>query len=508
MTRPPTAAERSLAAKVDGRAQRVAVARERLRVFVEALEPGLSRQRTTADLVAAAVDLLAQPDRGHVWLALAVLRAELPLDSDVLRVARAIELEGSLPALRTALLPSRRLFERGRELRTVEVVQDAVLVDMQHTSHTALATGIQRVARQSAVRWANTHDVTFVGWAHDEKALRRLTSAERKVALHGGAGADQRAASGNHVVVPWQCTYVLPELATEPRRTARMLALASWSRSRTGVIGFDCVPLSSAETTAPGMAAAFANNLAAVRQMDRVAAISHAAAAEYEGWRRMLGASGVPGPDVRPVMLPIEATVAGPEALAAARAELVVDHLPLVLCVGSHEPRKNHLGVLQAAEIAWRAGSRFSLAFVGGNSWGGDEFGREVARLQDAGRPVVTVSAISDDLLWGAYALARCVVFPSLNEGFGLPVAEAIATGTPVITSAFGSMSEIAAHGGALLVDPRDDDAIAHALRCLVDDDEVHGRLAAQAAAAPHTTWDDYADEVWKFLVAEPGSHD
>ena len=502
MTRPATAPEWSLAQKVDARSRRTSVARERLAVLVDALDPSPG-PRTTEELVAAASDLLASGDRGHVWLALAVLRASLPLDADVQRVSRAIQLDGSLPALRAALLPSRKLLERGRELRTVEVLQDAVLVDMQHTSHTALATGIQRVARQSAVRWAERHDVTLVGWTSDEQALRRLTPVEREVALHGGAGADQRPGPGDRVLVPWRCTYVLPELATEPRRTARMLALAAWSQSRTGVIGFDCVPLSSAETTAPGMAAAFANNLSAVRQMDRVAAISRAAAGEYDGWRRMLGAVGLSGPEVRPVMLPIEATAAGPDALAAARAELLVDDLPLVLCVGSHEPRKNHLAVLQAAEIAWRAGSRFSLAFVGGNSWGGDEFSREVARSRSAGRPVVTVSAISDDLLWGAYALARCVVFPSLNEGFGLPVAEAIATGTPVITSSFGSMAEIAAHGGALLVDPRDDEDIARALRSLVDDDEVHGRLAAQAAAAPHTTWDDYAEQVWDFLVED-----
>jgi glycosyltransferase involved in cell wall biosynthesis len=96
------------------------------------------------------------------------------------------------------------------------------------------------------------------------------------------------------------------------------------------------------------------------------------------------------------------------------------------------------------------------------------------------------------------------VVFPSLNEGFGLPVAEAIAAGTPVVTSDFGSMREIAAHGGAILVDPRDDEAIADAVWTLVTDDDAHARLAAEARRAPRRTWDEYADLVWRHLVADP----
>ena len=70
-----------------------------------------------------------------------------------------------------------------------------------------------------------------------------------------------------------------------------------------------------------------------------------------------------------------------------------------------------------------------------------------LADLQADGRPVESLSAADDDLLWGAYRLARFTVFPSINEGFGLPVAESLGLGTPVITSNFGSMREIAEAG-------------------------------------------------------------
>ena len=483
------------------RSRRASGARQRLVTLVSALG-GEAAGAHGADLLDQLNTLLADAERSHVWLALAVLRAELPLDEDVIHTARAIEFDGTIHALRAWLVPSANPLHRGRQLRRVDVATDVVLVDVEHTSHTSLATGIQRVARQTVARWAELHDITLVGWTFDHRAMRPLTSSERDVALHGGGVDSAHHVGGDdHVVIPWRATYVLPELATELHRTRRLLALARYAQSRTAVIGFDCVPVSSGETIGGEMGTAFANNLAAVRHMGRVAAISHAAALEYSGWREMLIGVGLPGPAIAPILLPVEATLPSSEALTRTRAEFMVDDMPLVLCVGSHEPRKNHLAVLHAAELAWRAGLRFNLVFVGGNSWGTGGFREKMVELQSAGRTVQSVSALSDDMLWAAYAVARCVLFPSLNEGYGLPVAESLASGTPVITSGFGSMLEIAGHGGAILVDPRDDRAIATALSTLLEDDEVHARLADEARAAPTRTWDEYAADVWEYLV-------
>ena len=215
----------------------------------------------------------------------------------------------------------------------------------------------------------------------------------------------------------------------------------------------------------------------------------------------MLSAIGVSGPLIEPVQLPVEVADPPPADIEAARARFLVGRLPLVLVVGSHEPRKNHLAVLHAAELSWREGIEFSLSFVGGNSWGSDSFSRRLADLQRAGRLVDSESRLSDGRLWSVYRLARFTVFPSLNEGFGLPVAESLAAGTPAITSNFGSMLEIAADGGALTVDPHDDHAIAAAMRTLLADDVVHEQLCAQARDRPVRTWDDYAREVWHLLV-------
>jgi glycosyltransferase involved in cell wall biosynthesis len=144
---------------------------------------------------------------------------------------------------------------------------------------------------------------------------------------------------------------------------------------------------------------------------------------------------------------------------------------------------------------------RFSLVFVGGNSWNSAAFEAQVKSLQAANRPVQTILGLTDDLLWAAYRLAYCTVFASLHEGFGLPVAESLASGTPVITSNFGSMREIARQGGALLVDPRNDRSLSGALRHMLSDRPLRDRLAAEAATIPFRSWDDYAAEVWAYLV-------
>jgi glycosyltransferase involved in cell wall biosynthesis len=173
-----------------------------------------------------------------------------------------------------------------------------------------------------------------------------------------------------------------------------------------------------------------------------------------------------------------------------------------VLVVGSHEPRKNHLAVLHAAEVLWREGLRFRLHLIGGPGWTTTAFDERLAALRSAGRDVEAQRSADDDALWAAYRRARFSVFPSLHEGYGLPVVESLALGTPVVATSYGSVGELAADGGVVPVDPRDDDALADAMRSLLVDDELLDRLRAEARDRPARTWDDYARELWQHLVA------
>jgi glycosyltransferase involved in cell wall biosynthesis len=443
-------------------------------------------------------DVVDVTDRSHVWLTLSVMTGVIPTTTTVIETSRYCEFDGGR-SLWNEVASSTTARSAGW---TVTVVSDAVLVDVALTAESPFTTGIQRVVRETVNRWVRDRQPTLVSWTQDFQSLRGLTPSEHDRATGARLdGLDDTTAT--NVLVPWNSTYLLPELAPELNRTSRLASMAEFMPGRTGVIGFDTVPITSSETTTPGFADYFARNLSALRRFDVVSTISEAAGDEYGGWRDSLAAIGVPGPRIVPVSLPVEIPDPDPAAAVEAAIRFRVGRLPLVLVVGSHEPRKNHLAILHAAELLWRAGLQFSLSFVGGRTWAGDAFSKRVLDLQRAGRPVDTESKLSDSLLWAAYREAHFTVFPSLNEGFGLPLAESLAAGTPGVTSNFGSMREIAEGGGALMVDPHDDHAIADAMRTLLTDDAVHARLTAeaQARAAHPRTWDDYAAEVWDALT-------
>jgi len=477
--------------------------RQRLAILLETLEPGANSDLPVAQLVAMIAKYLAKPKDDVVWLTLGVLGAELPVRDDVVALRRRFWLEAPVVVLDEVAAAGMRSPVPFRSSgRVSRVVTGTVVVDVHHTARTGLATGIQRVVRKTIAEWSERHEILLVGWNSSLTSLRKLSSQEAENALHGTA-PHASADSAEEVLIPWKSDYILPELAVEDSRTARIAAMAEFSGNRSLLIGFDCVPLTSAETIGAGMGAGFARNLVAAAHFAKIATISEAAASEYSGWRMMLGSAGITGPQIKSVFLPSDAGSVTDAQLAAARKTLATGDLPLVLCVGSHEPRKNHLAVLTAAEVLWREGREFSLAFVGGNAWGAEEFQDRLGTLEREGRPVKAVHAITDALLWGGYRAARCTVFPSINEGFGLPVAESLAVGTPVVTSGYGSMAEIAIQGGGILVDPRDDQDLARGLESAVFDDEVNARLRSEAAQRSVRTWSDYADDVWDYFFTE-----
>ena len=158
------------------------------------------------------------------------------------------------------------------------------------------------------------------------------------------------------------------------------------------------------------------------------------------------------------------------------------------LSVGTIEPRKNLLRLL-AAFRRGRAEGHFDwpLVVVGASGWKNDKEHEALHALCRDGRAIY-LKYVPDDTLHLLYSAASALVYPSIYEGFGLPVAEALASGCPVITSAGTAMEEFAA-GRATLVNPLDEDSIMHALR-----DRARQPALTQPAAALYTrTWRDVA---------------
>jgi glycosyltransferase involved in cell wall biosynthesis len=477
------------------------IARSTLRVRLlqaaEALgvETGGVPQTLDATLTVLATRL-NEPSARASYLLLAVTAGRIPLASEVVELEREWRLTGSARMLAAVLAAARSANRLRLAASPVIRVESGIIVDVHDTAHSPFTTGIQRVTRSVLTAWAD-HPTVLVAWSPGYGAPRSLSRRERLLAL-GVEGAAARA----EIVIPFGATWVLPEIAVEATRAARIRSIALHSGSRTVAIGHDCIPITSAETAGQKMPGSFARYLSALAEFDVIASTSSSSRAEFEGWRTMLGGAGIAGPDIRPVLLPTSTTP--PPIGAASLVDLgIADGATVVLAVGSHEPRKNHLALVQAAELAWRSGLEFTLVLVGGNSWGREAFDAAVAAARADGRALVTVAGASDAVVWSLYRRASFTVFPSLNEGFGLPVVESISAGTPVITSDFGSMRESAKGYGGLLIDPRNDTDLAGAMRQLLTDDALLARLEKQTQRAPRRSWAQYATELWSAFGLE-----
>lgn len=165
-----------------------------------------------------------------------------------------------------------------------------------------------------------------------------------------------------------------------------------------------------------------------------------------------------------------------------------------LLYVGAFQSRKNILGLLDAFAIALARLPTLRLVLVGPSLWSYPAVDERVSRPDVAGA-VTRLGYVSDSELRALYAGTSAYVSPSLYEGFGLPVLEAMACGAPVICSTAGSLPEVAGDA-ALFVDARETHDIADAIVRLVTDRPLAEDLRARGLARARTfTWDRAAAE-------------
>jgi glycosyltransferase involved in cell wall biosynthesis len=438
------------------------------------------------------------PGEGRLWLLFAAVAGAYPTPEqhEALRrrlaiaepgEATPIVLDGTVGAASTA----------GDWDRPLRVAESAVLVDVNFCAKFVHNTGIQRVVREvmpHLVALGGTN-IELVAWTMRSGITRSLTAVERQRVVDWRAvvAGDSKVepAGPGELIIPWRSRILLPEVPGSAL-CERLAGLAQYSGSTVAVIGYDMIPTVSADLVLPTESEHFARFLGVVKHVTDVVAISESVASEFDGFAEALSAQGLPRPRVTCVPLAAEVPPHDPD-------ESAVEDIPLVLAVGSHEPRKNQAAVLFAVETLLREGLDFRAVFVGGgNRTRTLAFDRRLRRLRaQHGWQIESIRGMKDRELWQNFARARFSVFVSLHEGYGLPVVESLALGTPVLTANYGSLAEIAADGGCLVVDPRSDDEIIAAMRRLLTDDELISSLASEAASRPPRTWRNYATELW-----------
>lgn len=187
--------------------------------------------------------------------------------------------------------------------------------------------------------------------------------------------------------------------------------------------------------------------------------------------------------------------------------DLVTPGAPFVLTVGDASPHKNHVNAVRAFAEAFRDHPEWRMILVRRFGRRDVAFSRLLGSPGVAGR-VMVLPHVDAARLNALYHAARIYLHPSVYEGFGIPILEAMHVGTPVVTSNTGALAEVAGDA-ALLVDPGDVSAIAAALERVNRDAGERARLiAAGRARAAAFTWEACARAtlaVYREVAGEPG---
>jgi glycosyltransferase involved in cell wall biosynthesis len=189
-----------------------------------------------------------------------------------------------------------------------------------------------------------------------------------------------------------------------------------------------------------------------------------------------------------------------PSQEASHRARRIVgnDDLPFVLFVGTIEPRKNLEGLLHGFKLSGLSNNH-RLVVAGARGWKTSGISKTLKRL-DLDEKVVFCGFVPDEELSALYRLASVFCYPSLDEGFGLPVLEAMACGCPVVTSEIPALREV---GGdiPIYVNPRNTLSIASALKKVAEDNQCRKTMAQRGIdRAKRFSWDRAALDVLKVI--------
>jgi glycosyltransferase involved in cell wall biosynthesis len=385
-----------------------------------------------------------------------------------------------------------------------------LLYDATHTSHTRAQTGIQRVCRSLygalAARGpaaAICHDPYLGAWrplnATEQRHLRPAPVAAQSRGArwpwHQKIGGRMRRLLGSKPALPAGTGLVCPELFS-PEVGGRLPEIFSAVMGPRVAVFHDAIGLKLPELTPPGTVRRLPAYLRELLQFDGIAANSQDSAMSLLDYWEWLGVANPP---------PVTAIPLGLDPVSAGSQPSILSSRLRVLCVGTIEGRKNHLALLEACEALWTEGLVFELHLLGLAR--PDTAAAALARidaLKAAGRPLHYDGPADDAALQAAYQRCAFTVYPSLIEGFGLPVLESLQHGQPCICSNDGALGESTRGGGCLALPEVDAASLAGAIRRLLKNPAELAALSAAARTRKFKSWGDYAGELTTWMATLP----
>jgi len=377
---------------------------------------------------------------------------------------------------------------------------------VDHTSRFAHNSGIQRCVRALArALLEQGQPLIPVVWNRERQQLAPASPAAlENLARWSGPPASAWSPWLEGRRDPAGGWLLIVELVSGPHNPSReqLLAAVQPLQLHMAWLFHDAIPLRRAElygAAALKAARSHARYMAALANDERVFCNSHTTRRhllDFLAARRLQ-----PGPDLerRIVALPLAEEFgterAGPAPHKPAGAVLEL------LCVSTLEPRKNHRGLLKA--LAWlhsqgRQGWRLQLVGWGAEGW----VVELVQRARQAGLPIEWHGRADDQQLEQLYRRCDITVYPSLEEGFGLPVAESLWHRRPCLCSGDGALAERAADGGCLSVDTSKWRCIAAGLERLLMEPALRSQLSREASERRFRRWADVAAQLHSELAA------
>jgi glycosyltransferase involved in cell wall biosynthesis len=390
-----------------------------------------------------------------------------------------------------------------------------ILFEASHTSHSRAQTGVQRVVRSLFTAVSAKESVAPICYDPHQQAWRAVQAWEKNILTDTkGAGSAHRSANWPvHVRFAGYARQVLNARATCPTgdslvvpeifsaKIARAYP-ALFARVRGPRVAFfhDAIALKLPEFTPAKTVARFPSYMRELLSFDGIAAVSEDSRQSLIDYWEWLGVRETPQ-----VITITNAVEIEKQPHTAPASETPTDRVPTILSVGSIEGRKNHLALLNACEQLWKEGRRFQLRLIGlAHPQTGKFAIDKIHELQAAAYPLLYDGPVDDASLAAAYAGSTFTVYPSLMEGFGLPVQESLAHEKPCICSSHGAIGESARGGGCLMLDQVDAPSLANGIGQWLDRPPLLAQAIQAAQARRFKSWQACAEELIGWLRVLP----
>ena len=297
-----------------------------------------------------------------------------------------------------------------------------------------------------------------------------------------------------HRTAPRGSWVLLPELLYRNMRARQLVDYVHARGWRLAVIFHDAIPVQHPEFVPPELPALHAEYMRALSHADLILPNSEASA---DGWREFMQREGLASPPVRTCTLACDLP-GTPRVLTVPDADAKPGAPVRMLCVSTLEPRKNHRTLFAAYElaVAQRPELRLELDLVGAPYVGSPEIADDARKVLARQPGMRWHEKVEHGRLHQLYEACDFTVYPSVLEGFGLPVIESLWFARPCLCANFGVMAENALGGGCLTTDVRVPKSLADAMISLAVSPERRRALAQEAVARKLKTWGEYADEV------------